>query len=205
MPQFPFKWPPVTQIVAAVCIVGFVAAIIFPVFQHVHEGGGPSCQSNLKQLNLALVQYEQDYDYVYPSGVNISGNGWGGQLYAYVKSRRAYRCPKDYHDGTFISYAENQTLVRIGYKTLTNPAATVALYEFTTLNCDPSTPEAVSATGINAPQDSTRHDPKTFGLNFLMTDGHVKMLLPAQVSGGSGAVSPQALPERQIVRTFAVK
>lgn len=36
MPQFPFKWPPVTQIVAVVCIVGFVAAILFPVFQHVH-------------------------------------------------------------------------------------------------------------------------------------------------------------------------
>lgn len=41
MPQFPFKWPPVIQIVAVLCIIGFMAAILFPVFQtvnHPHRG-----------------------------------------------------------------------------------------------------------------------------------------------------------------------
>lgn len=90
-------------------------------------------------------------------------------------------------------------------KTLTDPTATVALYEFSTLNCDPSTPEAVSATGLSAPQDSTRHDPKTFALNFLLADGHVQMLTPAQVSNGPGAVSPKTLPLGKMIRTFAVK
>lgn len=206
MPQFPFKWPPVPQLVAVVCIIGFMAMILYPMF---HPSGEPirrtSCFSNLKQLGLAYTQYEQDADSIYPSGINVAGNGWAGQLYPYLKSYGVYRCADDAHDGTFISYAENRNLAGQKSKTLTDPTATVAVYEFSTLNCDPSTPEAVSATGLSAPQDSTRHNPRTFGLNFLMTDDHVKMLLPAQVSGGSGAVSPQVLPNGQIVRTFAVK
>ncbi len=200
-----FGIPP-GQWLAVIVIIALMYAILFPVFQHVqHRDGRFSCQSNMKQLGLAYAQYEQDDDGVLPSGVNAAGNGWAGQLYPYVKSKLAYRCRDDAHDSSFISYAENQNLVRLRVKTLPNPAATVVLYEFSTLNCDPSTPEAISATGLSAPQDSTRHNPRTFGLNFLMTDGHVKMLLPAQVSGGPGAISPQTLPNGQIVRTFAVK
>jgi len=116
-----------------------------------------------------------------------------------------YRCPDDAHDSAFISYAENQNLVRLNVGKLANPAATIATYEFTTLGCAPSTPEAVSATGLSAPQDSTRHDAKTFGLIFLLTDGHVQWLLPAQVSNGLDAVSPKTLPSGKRVQTFAVK
>ena len=205
MPQFPYKWPPVTQIIAVVCIVALVAAILFPMFQTVHHPYRSYCQSNLKQLGLALIQYDQDYDGIYPPGVNTAGNGWAGQIYPYIKSQYAYRCSEDPHDGAFISYAENRNLARQKLEHLTNPAATIELYEFSTLSCDPSQPEAVSATGLQAPQDSARHDPNTFGLKFLMADGQVKRLLPAQVSNGPGAVSPKFLPSGKIVRTFAVK
>ena len=204
MPQLPCKWPPVTQIVAVTCIVALVAAILFPVFQKVHEYSGPGCSSNMKQLGLAYAQYEQNNDNIYPSGTTAAGNGWAGQLYPYIKSTRTYHCQNDAHDGPFISYAENRNLVGIRVKVLTNPAATVELYEFSTLNCDPSTPETVSATGLSAPQDSTRHT-SDFGLNFLMADGGTKWLLPAQVSNGQGAVSPKMLPSGKMVRTFAVK
>lgn len=88
---------------------------------------------------------------------------------------------------------------------LANPAATIADYEFSTLNCDPSTPETVSAIGISAPQDSARHNSQTFGLNFLMADGSVKWLIPAQVSNGPGAARSRSLPSRKMVKTFAVK
>ncbi len=205
MPQFPFKRPPVTQIVAVVCIVGFVAAILFPVFQKVHEHSGPGCSSNMKQLGLAYAQYEQDYGYIYPPGVSAAGNGWANQLYPYTRSRYVYRCRDDSAEAPFISYAENRNISKQHYINFTDASATVALYEFTTLNCDPSQPEAVSATGLSAPQNSTRHDPKTFGLNFLMADGSVKWLFPAQVSDGPGAVSPKSLPSGKIIRTFAVK
>ena len=87
MPQLPFKRPSVTQIVAVVCIIGFMAIVLFPVF---HPSGEPirrtSCYSNMKQLGLAYVQYEQDYDGYLPPGVNVTENGWAGQLYPYTKS-----------------------------------------------------------------------------------------------------------------------
>ena len=159
----------------------------------------------MKQLGLALDQYEQNYSFTAPSGMNAAGNGWAGQLYPYVKSQRVYRCPNDGHDGAFISYAENQNIARQHYGNFTDPVGTVAFYEFTTLNCDPSKPEAVSATGLNAPQDSTRHsrpqDP--FGLNFGFADGHVKYLTPGQVSGGADAVPPTH--KGNYLATYAVK
>ena len=95
--------------------------------------------------------------------------------------------------------------LRLPVKKLAEPATTVEAYEFSTLNCDPSTPETVSTTGLQAPQDSTRHDATTFGLNFLMADGSTKRLLPVQVSNGPGAISPKILPSGKIIRTFAVK
>ncbi len=59
--------------------------------------------------------------------------------------------------------------------------------------------------GLVAPQNSTRHDSRTFALNFLMADGHVKSLMPEQVSGGANAVSVKALPQGHTIKTFAVK
>jgi len=205
MRQYPIKWPPVLQIVVVLCIIAFVTAVLFPVFQTVQPHRRTSCQSNLKQLGLAMLQYTQDADENFPPGVNAAGNGWAGQLYPFVKSTGVYQCTKDQQEGSYISYAENQNLVRLPLKKLANPIATVELYEFSTLNCDPSTPETVSATGLNAPQDSPRHDSENYSLNFLMTDGHVKWLTPEKVSNGPNAVSPKILPSGTYLQTFAVK
>lgn len=197
------------EVVSVIAIIAIVAAIIFPVFQKVKGGSHTSCQSNLKQLGLAITQYQQDADGDFPTGFNATGNGWAGQLYPYTKSTGVYHCPDDPAEGKFISYAENQNLLKQKYANLPAPAATVELYEFTTLNCDPSTSEAVSATGLSAPQDSKRHDvgtPQTaYGLNFLAVDGHVKMLTPGQVSGGPGALRAKTLPQGTYVKTFAIK
>ena len=84
-------------------------------------------------------------------------------------------------------------------------AYTVALYEETTLYCDPFTPESVSPTGLTAPQDSTRHDPLTFGLNYLAGDGHVKWCTPKQISSGLHAVASHLATKKGYLLTFAVK
>ena len=196
------------EVLAAMSIVAIVAAILFPVFQKVHEGSRPSCQSNLKQLTLAYTQYVQDSDEVFPSGVNAAGNGWAGKVYPFVKSTGVYRCPDEDAPTPAVSYAQNQKLTGQSLAALAAPAATVELYEFTTPNCDPSTPETVSATGLAAPQNGTRHPSpaQPNGLNFAAADGHVRYLGPAQVSSGQSA-----LPTRKITRngpallTFSVK
>ena len=199
----------IVQVAVVLAIVGFVAAVIFPVFQKVREGSHTSCQSNLKQLGLAMTQYSQDADENFPPGANAAGNGWAGEVYPFVKITGVYHCPNDVQSGPFISYAENRNIAKRTLENVPTPAATVALYEATTLNCDPTTAETVSATGLSAPQDSRRHDgggPETaFGLNFLAADGHVKFLTPEKVSGGPKAVRAKGLPSGKVWETFAVK
>ena len=199
-----FGIPP-GQWLAVSAIAALMYAILYPVFQKVHEHSGPGCSSNMRELGQALAQYEQDTNGILPSGVNTAGNDWAGQIYNFIPSKRTYRCRDDDHDGSYISYAENRNLVGQLYGNLTAPAGTVALYEFTTLGCDPSQPETVSATGLSAPQNSIRHSSpqSSFGLDFLLADSHVKYLTPGQVSGGANAVPPTR--KGNYLATFAVK
>lgn len=198
------------EVVVVLVIATFVVAVLFPIFYHPISRSRlyrSACVSNMKQLGLAMTQYEQDADGGLPMGTTPAGNGWAGQIYPFVKVTGVYHCPADVHDSAYLSYAENRNLVKHTLNDLSTPAATVEFYEFTTLNCDPTTAEAVSGTGLTAPQDSKRHDQPNFqyGLNFLAVDGHAKFLTPEKVSGGPGAVRAKALPQGAYVETFAVK
>src|SRR4051794_24830999 len=88
------------ELLVVIAIIAILAAILFPVFAKVREKARQiSCTSNMKQLGLALMQYNQDNDEMYPSGVNgrspywTRSIGWAGQLYPYVKSTAVFSCP----------------------------------------------------------------------------------------------------------------
>ena len=60
----------------------------------------------MRQLGLAFMQYTEDNDETYPTGVitnliepgdprGVLGMGWAGIIYPYVKSTGAYNCPDD--------------------------------------------------------------------------------------------------------------
>jgi len=75
------------ELLVVIAIIGILASIIFPVYSRVREKArSTSCQSNIRQLSLALAMYINDYDSFYPSGstaqMNIGGSP--GQLWAYV-------------------------------------------------------------------------------------------------------------------------
>ena len=78
-----------------------IAAILFPVFQPpLGISHRASCQSNMKQLGLALAQYEQDNDALaLPLMLSPTGQSWREALYPYVKAVSVYQCPDDSHDG----------------------------------------------------------------------------------------------------------
>jgi len=86
------------ELLVVIAIIAMLAAILFPVFSTVREKARQSaCLSNMKQLGLSIVQYEQDCDSIMPRGVSNNSNntGWGGTIYAYVQNPQIFLCPDD--------------------------------------------------------------------------------------------------------------
>src|SRR6187402_2889329 len=84
------------ELLVVIAIIAILAAILFPVFAKVREKARQiSCSSNMKQLALGLLQYNQDNDESMPDTNTIWGGGWTGKIYPYIKSKGVYKCPDD--------------------------------------------------------------------------------------------------------------
>jgi prepilin-type N-terminal cleavage/methylation domain-containing protein len=91
------------ELLVVIAIIAILAAILFPVFARARENARrASCQSNLKQIGLGVLQYIQDYDERYPAARWGSGpswdaprNVWFGQVHPYTKSLQIMQCPSD--------------------------------------------------------------------------------------------------------------
>ncbi len=145
------------ELLVVIAIIAILAAILFPVFASAREKARQtSCASNLKQLGLAFVQYNQDYDEFYPCNIGVggyNGNGWAGSVFPYVKATGVFACPDDSTQpssgDTIISYAENynffpgcnppsgpQTNVAISSAKLNAPSVTVLVFEVQNIKDD---------------------------------------------------------------------
>ena len=101
------------ELLVVIAIIAILAAILFPVFARARENARrSSCQSNLKQIGLGLLQYVQDYDEKTvadhypdsglnnasesdPPGVGIGRYKWMDAVQPYVKSTQLFSCPSD--------------------------------------------------------------------------------------------------------------
>jgi prepilin-type N-terminal cleavage/methylation domain-containing protein/prepilin-type processing-associated H-X9-DG protein len=103
------------ELLVVIAIIAILASILFPVFARARENARrSSCQSNLKQLGLAMTQYSQDYDermvsyfldyataatapgaYVTPNGERDPSPQWRDLIYPYVKNLQIYNCPSE--------------------------------------------------------------------------------------------------------------
>jgi len=63
------------ELLVVIAIIAILAAILFPVFAQARDKArSASCLSNLKQIGLAVMMYNQDYDEVYPA--NYTYRSW---------------------------------------------------------------------------------------------------------------------------------
>src|SRR5258708_2795499 len=100
------------ELLVVIAIIAILAAILFPVFAQARESArSASCQSNVKQICLAVMMYIQDYDEKFnPSRYDTVGptrdtpyqpwnvtknehTGWESLVYPYVKNTQIFHCP----------------------------------------------------------------------------------------------------------------
>jgi len=143
------------ELLVVIAIIAILAAILFPVFAQAREKARQTtCLSNLKQLGLAMMQYNEDNDEKF-TGSDYYGQGWAEAIYPYIKSTGVYTCPDDTRPASQyvplyypdkISYAGNVDLLdpRLpvptgpdpqnpsdpdSLATVVSPSTTVLLYE----------------------------------------------------------------------------
>jgi prepilin-type N-terminal cleavage/methylation domain-containing protein/prepilin-type processing-associated H-X9-DG protein len=69
------------ELLVVVAIITLLAAILFPVFDRAQEMAlRSSCQSNLKQIGLAVAQYVGDFDDTYPAMATAGTLGTGSSV-----------------------------------------------------------------------------------------------------------------------------
>ena len=118
------------ELLVVIAIIAILASILFPAFARARENARrASCQSNMKQLGLGMLQYAQDYDEKLPTGGaaangnstcsafanSVYGAGWGGQIFPYVKSVQVYVCPSDTYRPTSAQFNLGYTTVSYAY------------------------------------------------------------------------------------------
>ena len=93
------------EMLVVIAIIGLLAAIVFPVFSRVRENARrSSCQSNLKQIGLGIIQYAQDYDeIVVPSRTMATNSTWPALIYPYVKNLKVFVCPSNRSKSIYVS------------------------------------------------------------------------------------------------------
>jgi prepilin-type N-terminal cleavage/methylation domain-containing protein len=97
------------ELLVVIAIIAILAAILFPVFARAREKArAASCQSNMKQIMLAMIMYASDYDGKITndrmgrctgnSAANRCGAGtdyytWEWAMNPYVKNAQLFVCP----------------------------------------------------------------------------------------------------------------
>jgi prepilin-type processing-associated H-X9-DG protein len=194
-------------------LLAVLALILWPVFFGAREKAKESsCQSNLKQLTMAILMYAEDYDGTLPPAVAPSGIGWSRLANRYVRNDELFRCPEDVerfrkarpldldHPNGF-SYIANGEAMRspsapgLRHETIRNASSVILLAERNRVI--PVSWRLTKAT-FPAAVAGQRHCfpaavvglPHYKGANYAFADGHVKWMKLEAFQKGQATIEP---------------
>ena len=169
------------ELLVVIAIIALLAAILFPVFSRSRENARrSSCQSNLKQLGLAMTQYIQDFDERYPAAILLyplrgaNCATWDLLMQPYIKNNQVFVCPSDtrtpevtFNDGSTIrrSYTMAYYVNNQNNAVVQAPSLTVLLAERTGANISGTKNTLGSYDYFAYTQGSTEYTSET-GWNF---------------------------------------
>lgn len=201
------------ELLVVIAIIAILAAILFPVFARAREQARQTtCQSNLKQVGLAMLMYLQDWDEIFPIR-NQSSLGWVVVIRPYIQVNDGDRaklmiCPsaegdpqlkdpkvgsglQDYHRTRTYSHNSYGYNNELRYKALSDigrPSEIVFCGDIWSIYPRGIAEEASIGPASNisiAGSDywnASRRHKE--GLNVLWADGHVKWMLNATLLNG---------------------
>lgn len=86
------------ELLVVIAIIAILASILFPVFARARENARrASCQSNLKQLGLGILQYVQDYDERFPTSYDLVTFTASPSTYVAVQDSNASMPSRNYY------------------------------------------------------------------------------------------------------------
>ena len=181
------------EALVVVAIIGILAAIIFPVFKRASwSARTESCQSNQKQIALALRQYAHDFDDRLPPVASRS-LGWADLLQPYAKNWAIFNCPSTpANTSPSTDYFFNGRLAGFDATRIKSPDTTILLGEGD--DARPTSTE-LRRFPIAALEDKRspawRHQERG---NYTFADGHVRRIkaedLGARAKWNPREVSP---------------
>lgn len=133
-----------------------------------------SCQSNLKQISLAVAQYASDYDDLLPQRY------WSASLLPYTKSEQLFWCPETNATQGTSDYFWNARLNGTNKNLIAQPATLVLLGD--------GRDDAPLDATLNSFPNAWRRDENSPAwrhldtANYAFADGHVKSLKANRVT-----------------------
>ena len=186
------------ELLVVIAIIAILAAILFPVFAKAREKARQSsCQSNLKQMAIALEQYSQDYDEKVTIHRNTQSTyGWMDAVDPYVKNAQVMVCPSQSRTVTRVGVATNLgthygwNWRELGSDTWSRSLAEVTLPAETITYAD-SNGYVVSWYEQSFRPLAVHND----GTNVAFLDGHVKWQIRSAIYNGTDTANgPGASP-----------